>query len=463
MKKMKKLFAILMTMAMVMGLSITGFAQKTGATINVTNLATTGTQKVDIYLIYQLDDNDNGWEVSDWATGVQNLSPETLDDADVLDDLKTAALKTTADETKETDNGSVTFNNNIQAGAYLVLATDEDNKTTYNTMVAVTYQYNETTNLIEAGTADVIAKADTYIFEKTVDADQTVVEVGDLVEYTITTVIPYYDKGNPITEFKITDTLTNATYYLEGAAVKGVNPVNTVTIGSETLAGGIPTTAIHEGNTSFTLDLFNYVKPDNTYAGQKVTITYTAKVNGQVDEVTNSAYPSNNPEAATNTGKTEIYTGKITITKYNEGRSEVLQGAEFVVYRMNGQSPEYATITNGYVTGWVDSKDDAGHITTGTDGTATLKGLDNEDTYYFEEVVAPDGYSLNTTDKPSVTITRTDNAGEVVYSGNASITDTTISALPETGGMGTTLFTIAGCVIMISAAGLFFATRKKAN
>ena len=45
------------------------------------------------------------------------------------------------------------------------------------------------------------------------------------------------------------------------------------------------------------------------------------------------------------------------------------------------------------------------------------------------------------------------------------MTDTKLTALPlpGTGGMGTTLFTIAGCVIMISAAGLFFATRKKAN
>lgn len=52
---------------------------------------------------------------------------------------------------------------------------------------------------------------------------------------------------------------------------------------------------------------------------------------------------------------------------------------------------------------------------------------------------------------------------ENVINGTASMTDTTLAALPSTGGMGTTLFTIAGCVIMISAAGLFFATRKKAN
>ena len=32
---------------------------------------------------------------------------------------------------------------------------------------------------------------------------------------------------------------------------------------------------------------------------------------------------------------------------------------------------------------------------------------------------------------------------------------------PSTGGIGTTIFTIGGCAIMIIAAGLFFATRRK--
>lgn len=449
---------------MVMGLSITGFAAKTGATINVTNLATTGTQKVDIYLIYQLDPNDNGWVPSSWAENVESLSPDTLDDPDVLAELKTEALKTSPADSEESATGSVKFDDNIQAGAYLVLATDEDNKTTYNTMVAVTYDYNEDTNLIEASIADVVAKADTYIFEKTVKEGQDVVEVGDLVEYTITTVIPYYDKTSPtpIKSFTITDNLTNAKYYLSGAQVKGVDPVNTVTVGTTPVAGGIP--AENNGETSFTLDLSNFVGEDNEYAGQKVTIRYTAKVDGEVDQITNSAYPSNNPNAATTTGKTDTYTGKITITKYNEDKSETLQGAEFIVYRMNDNVPEYALLSeNNYVTDWTSEKDNADHIITGSTGTATVKGLDDEDDYYFEEVVAPDGYSLNTTDKPLVKITKKDSEGQIEYSGDASITDTTIAALPSTGGMGTTIFTIAGCVIMISAAGLFFASRRKAN
>ena len=42
-----------------------------------------------------------------------------------------------------------------------------------------------------------------------------------------------------------------------------------------------------------------------------------------------------------------------------------------------------------------------------------------------------------------------------------SIPNTKLSALPSTGGIGTTIFTIGGCAIMIIAAGLYFATRRK--
>ena len=41
------------------------------------------------------------------------------------------------------------------------------------------------------------------------------------------------------------------------------------------------------------------------------------------------------------------------------------------------------------------------------------------------------------------------------------VADTQLHSLPHTGGIGTTIFTIGGCAIMIVAAGLFFATRRK--
>ncbi len=43
------------------------------------------------------------------------------------------------------------------------------------------------------------------------------------------------------------------------------------------------------------------------------------------------------------------------------------------------------------------------------------------------------------------------------------IKNTKLASLPSTGGVGTTIFTIGGCAIMIVAAGLFFATRRKAE
>ena len=42
------------------------------------------------------------------------------------------------------------------------------------------------------------------------------------------------------------------------------------------------------------------------------------------------------------------------------------------------------------------------------------------------------------------------------------IKNTKLSALPSTGGIGTTIFTVGGCAIMIIAAGLYFASRRKA-
>ena len=91
-----------------------------------------------------------------------------------------------------------------------------------------------------------------------------------------------------------------------------------------------------------------------------------------------------------------------------------------------------------------------------------MKGLD-EGTYWFKETKAPSGYSINAAGK-QVTITlptaKDDGKLENVSVG-ATLTDTKLSALPSTGGIGTTIFTIGGCAIMIAAAFLFFASRKK--
>ena len=68
-----------------------------------------------------------------------------------------------------------------------------------------------------------------------------------------------------------------------------------------------------------------------------------------------------------------------------------------------------------------------------------------------------DGLSVTT--EGGVALTWSANDGTQIAS--AKIQNFTGVQLPSTGGIGTTIFTIGGCAIMIIAAGLFFATRRK--
>lgn len=478
MKKMKKILAVILSLAMVLGMSITAFAAKEGATLEVKGLATYAEQKVDIYEIYRLDANDNGWEAAAWTKNT-GVTPENLNTEAVISALKTAALKTDATATKKSAKiadgkyaSNVTFDN-LQAGAYLVIVTDPTSKTEYSTMVAKTYQYDANNNLIAPLNASVVAKAEGYKTGK--EADKTNVEVGDLVTYTVRTTVPYQEvKPNDqklVTEFTVSDKLTGAKFYLKGDAVKGTAAVNKITVNGVTVEGFAKLDESLHGQSSFNLDLMGLVRADNTYAGQEVVITYTALVD-KANLVENKATSTQDPDGTT----TKTYSGNATITKLEVNTTHVLKGAEFVVYRINKETnkKEYAVIdANGWITGqWKEETtenevpDELGStLTTADDGTVTVKGLKAGD-YYFKEVVAPDGYSINDGD---IAFTMEEKLTNGVITSVApkqseiKMYDSKLSELPSTGGMGTTLFTIAGCAIMVAAAGFFFASRKRVN
>ena len=84
----------------------------------------------------------------------------------------------------------------------------------------------------------------------------------------------------------------------------------------------------------------------------------------------------------------------------------------------------------------------------------TVKGLGAGE-YVITETLAPEGYSVNN-NIPNVTLEEGEHQNRTIQ-----VKDSKLSALPSTGGIGTTIFTIGGCAIMIVAAGLFFATRRK--
>ena len=66
-----------------------------------------------------------------------------------------------------------------------------------------------------------------------------------------------------------------------------------------------------------------------------------------------------------------------------------------------------------------------------------------------------------TSSTTSSTTTSVNGGGTTILRGN--IPNTSLSELPSTGGIGTTIFTVGGCVIMIAAAALFFMNRRKSE
>lgn len=249
-----------------------------------------------------------------------------------------------------------------------------------------------------------------------------------------------------------------------------------------------------------------------------VEIIYDAKVLSDAkDKNVNTATLtySNDPNKSSSTGsvdaKATVMLWQFTLTKYMEDANGTpsfirLPGAEFEIYNKNDlnnplkfrtETVEGATYSRyifdpeeGNVTTLKtldegdDGKTDIGYTDGGNLGQILIWGL-GEGTYVIRETKAPAGYQIakgdfefTVSDTIGITgaisdasiseATRTDAPGKftrVMIQENSQkyyigITNAPGSALPETGGMGTTLFTVIGIVLMAGALG-FFSTRKR--
>ncbi|HEM2768823.1 TPA: SpaH/EbpB family LPXTG-anchored major pilin [Streptococcus suis] len=106
---------------------------------------------------------------------------------------------------------------------------------------------------------------------------------------------------------------------------------------------------------------------------------------------------------------------------------------------------------------WVATKEQAFTFISSTDGKFEVKGL-KEGTYYLKETKAPEGYAL-----PSDTIQFTVNrgswgAGEEVNTTNFQQVKNKKITIPQTGGIGTVVFTVVGLSTMVFA---FIAMKKR--
>lgn len=177
--------------------------------------------------------------------------------------------------------------------------------------------------------------------------------------------------------------------------------------------------------------------------------------------------PSDTPEGTTDTPDEEVitYTYELNIIKISDevesGTPKKLEGVTFSIKDEKGNKI-------------AEKKTDA-------DGKISFVGLEAGHTYTIKEEATLSGYIYNgqeikftisnytqdTNKKGNVTY-RVDNLGtltNVAHDGNNTITVTNPKGfnLPQTGGMGTWMFTIGGLVLMAGALVVFVSSRKKAN
>lgn len=501
MSKVKRILSVIMAMVMVLAMSVPTFAGTvTPSKITVNNLDAKATITW-LQIIEPSQSTATGWTFTNGALAeFQKVTAfSELDEQQILwklikyadkDNKVTVPADTTAATAADFQAAMVNVEKNLgnsytdndvkgneitanKAGVYAIKATTTDTANyAYSPMAAFVSFKPYTTAPTALDNATVNAKRTTIKIEKTSSETDGVVEINKEVEYKVTTNVPYISDNvaDKDVKYTITDKITGAEY----SAKNGTLDV-TVILGdgeaakTETRQVTVKTETEPAGQ-SFVLDLSDIAKNRNN-ANLSLVIKYKAIVKSE--KVENTVVPNDGNHTFTPKTNT-LYTAKITMTKTGDVSAK-LEGAGFVVYRVDGEKTYYALVVkdtsksnNEYVvTGWTENfetaKAENNLVMTDSEGKVVVRGLDDSYTYKFKEVKAPEGYSVNTDDSTATWDALTDEKPQTPdkRTGTASMTDTKLSALPSTGGIGTTIFTIGGCAIMIVAAGLFFATRRK--
>ena len=160
----------------------------------------------------------------------------------------------------------------------------------------------------------------------------------------------------------------------------------------------------------------------------------------------------------------DVFSGHITFEK-RDNHNNILAGAKFVVKNLDGQ---YAKLNGSGHTwafdSWVDDAEQATVITTeNTTAAVIVRGL-KSGIYMLVETEAPAGYVKGADTEITINKELSEEQGNRLiglFTEKATVINTQGSELPETGGIGTTIFYIAGALLAVSAVALLIVKRRK--
>ena len=462
MKTMRKIFAMALVLMLVMSLATTAFAAEATYTLTLN-----GAMEGHTYTAYQIFDGD----LSDstlsnivWGSGVTAEGQAALGNAAT----KAESLKTTADAEAfaaavapylGAAAGSVTIADgatsgtitNLDAGYYLVkttAATEQNGVYTYYIMKVV-----KNTNAT--------IKADAPEVKK--EVNKTDINIGDTVTFTLTATMPSTFEGYDSYKVVFHDTMYKGLTYNGDA--------------SASVDGFIATTGTDtNGNTTITITNAD-VLDDGVTAGSTITVTYTATLNS--DAIIGTAGNSNKvkleysndpnwngtgnePTGDTPEKEVKVYTWDMGVLKYADGdESKVLAGVKFIL--LNQTKTKIANVADGKIVSWDDFTEETViadyELITDKDGIIHIDGLESG-SYFLRETQELPGYNKLPAD---VTVTVDNNADGKYETYIAKVENNSGATLPETGGMGTTLFYVFGAIMMVGAAILLVTKKRMAS
>ncbi|MCD7841335.1 MAG: isopeptide-forming domain-containing fimbrial protein, partial [Lachnospiraceae bacterium] len=537
--------ALLMTMAMVLAMALptqaattlatgTGDVVTTSETVTISDIPTEAkslgfdTYQV-LYATYTSGTNELEYHLTDWALAAlvtsgkytsEDLAIEAIvalgssmtgnDTTEQNDIVNALAAYVAANSVEKYTAKSWSYSTNaatadLPVGSYLVIPHAE-NMAFLNMLVSVSATRG-TNNEWNVAASGAVLKGNKVGVTKVVeekDAGETAdgstdVQIGGTVSYTVTADVPCFASNATGITFKIEDVPENVKIDTDTLKVYGVNGTTNTKLAETTNY-----TMSYDSGT-LTIDFSDqylttfWDSVGKTYPYTSVKITYDAELLSSAvvnDENTNTVtltYKDANHTVNTANDTSDVYTYKAVLTKKDASvSSKTLADAIFKVTDQYDKEISFVASGSTYRVADSDDTDTVTKLTTGSDGTLTIIGLDSSKTYTVEEITAPTGYSVNS-NVIEFTITAsssldgtisgytsteytnskketeaTSKTWSISSSSDAtqlelSLTDTELSTLPATGSVGIIVFTIAGVAIMILALVLINSGKSKAK
>lgn len=520
MKRMKKLVSVLLAAIMVMAMAVTASA----ATVTVPSDGILKDHTFTAYQVLSGRVEDGVLSDVRWGSGINSTAflkalkedttygsfftacTDAAEVAKVLGDNNgvTALANAVAKLAYKNKTGEGTVlksgENTLEDGYYLVVDTTEN--------IAAGSAYN-TALLQVVGNINITVKTDAPTVEKKVLEDDKYNQEGgygtgynDVADYNMGDAVPFHLIGSvpdmsryDTYKYIFHDTLSTG-LTLNEDSIK----VYVASSKAGTDKADITGWAKAVDGQSFTVSFEDLKTVSGVSQGKYIIVEYTAtlKQNAVVglDGNPNVVYLeySNKPDQSGsgdtgNTGKTPedkviVFTYELDTTKVDgQDNTKKLEGA---VFKLKNAAGKWAVVdSNSKVTGWADTEGGGSTLTSDANGLFKVIGLD-AGTYYLKETKAPSGYNL-LSNEITVVITATTTNGQtwtdgqassaltnlaVTADGTAGTSDTSSgiagitvannkgSTLPETGGMGTTIFYVIGAILVIGA-GVVLITRKR--